>query len=181
MKKEIEKKVMEIVADKVISQTFSDLKRAQGEIKLTDALGRSWEDTCKDKECLEVDSLDNVVVIMETEKAFDISISDEQAEKIVTVQDLVNTVKSLIKKERISREEVLLAISVYLYEERYYPAGEVIDETTSLEHVDKMDKALLAAHLEDAFPLLLPSLPEDCTKRFNTVGEVIDEVMATVG
>jgi len=45
---------------------------------------------------LGADSLDTVELIMELEKAFGISIPDEEAEKITTVGDAINFVKSKV-------------------------------------------------------------------------------------
>ena len=45
---------------------------------------------------LGADSLDQVELIMAMEEEFDVSISDEDAEKIATVQDAVNYVKKAI-------------------------------------------------------------------------------------
>lgn len=44
-------------------------------------------------EDLGADSLDTVELVMAFEEEFDIEIPDEQAEKIVTVQDAVNYIK----------------------------------------------------------------------------------------
>ncbi|MEJ2688413.1 MAG: acyl carrier protein [Deltaproteobacteria bacterium] len=44
---------------------------------------------------LGADSLDLVELIMAMEEAFDIEIADEVAEKIVTVQDAINHIKSV--------------------------------------------------------------------------------------
>ena len=44
---------------------------------------------------LGADSLDLVELIMAMEEAYDIEIADEVAEKIVTVQDAINHVKSV--------------------------------------------------------------------------------------
>ncbi|ANB62054.1 acyl carrier protein [Anoxybacillus voinovskiensis] len=46
------------------------------------------------KEDLGADSLDVVELVMELEDEFDMEISDEEAEKIVTVGDAVNYIKS---------------------------------------------------------------------------------------
>ena len=43
---------------------------------------------------LGADSLDQVELIMAMEEEFDISISDEDAEKIATVQDAINYIKN---------------------------------------------------------------------------------------
>ena len=44
---------------------------------------------------LGADSLDVVEIIMEIERQFDIHISDEDAEKIATVGDLINEIKKM--------------------------------------------------------------------------------------
>lgn len=46
------------------------------------------------KDDLGADSLDVVELVMELEDEFDMEISDEEAEKIVTVGDAVNYIKS---------------------------------------------------------------------------------------
>jgi acyl carrier protein len=46
------------------------------------------------KEDLGADSLDVVELVMELEDEFDVEISDDDAEKIVTVGDAVNYIKS---------------------------------------------------------------------------------------
>ncbi|MBM7644325.1 acyl carrier protein [Scopulibacillus daqui] len=46
------------------------------------------------KEDLDADSLDVVELVMELEDEFDIEISDEDAEKIVTVGDVIDYIKS---------------------------------------------------------------------------------------
>ena len=45
---------------------------------------------------LGADSLDQVELIMAMEEEFDVSISDEDAEKITTVQDAINYVKKAL-------------------------------------------------------------------------------------
>jgi acyl carrier protein len=45
---------------------------------------------------LGADSLDQVELIMAMEEEFDVSISDEEAEKIATVQDAINYVKKAL-------------------------------------------------------------------------------------
>lgn len=45
---------------------------------------------------LGADSLDQVELIMAMEEEFDISISDEDAEKIITVQDAINYINKAI-------------------------------------------------------------------------------------
>ena len=49
-------------------------------------------------ESLGVDSLDTVELIMEFEKVFDVSISDDKAEKIQTVGDAVKYIEDNIKQ-----------------------------------------------------------------------------------
>jgi acyl carrier protein len=49
------------------------------------------------KDDLGADSLDVVELVMELEDEFDMEISDEEAEKIVTVGDAVNYIKSKSK------------------------------------------------------------------------------------
>ena len=49
------------------------------------------------QEDLDADSLDVVELIMAIEDEFDIEISDEEAEKIVTVKDAVNYIQSKIE------------------------------------------------------------------------------------
>lgn len=46
---------------------------------------------------LGADSLDTVELIMELEKEFDLSIPDEEAEKIVTVGDAISFIENNIK------------------------------------------------------------------------------------
>lgn len=48
------------------------------------------------KEDLGADSLDVVELVMELEDEFDMEISDDDAEKIVTVGDAVNYIQSLV-------------------------------------------------------------------------------------
>ncbi len=45
---------------------------------------------------LGADSLDQVELIMAMEEEFDVSISDEDAEKIATVQDAINYIKKAL-------------------------------------------------------------------------------------
>lgn len=47
---------------------------------------------------LGADSLDQVELIMAMEEEFDVSISDEEAEKIMTVQDAVDYIKKALEK-----------------------------------------------------------------------------------
>lgn len=48
---------------------------------------------------LGADSLDQVELIMAMEEEFEISISDEDAEKILTVQDAVNYITKALEKK----------------------------------------------------------------------------------
>ncbi|WP_185877848.1 acyl carrier protein [Blattabacterium cuenoti] len=50
---------------------------------------------------LGADSLDIVELIMEFEKEFEISISDEIAEKITTVGEAISAIKNLLKDKNI--------------------------------------------------------------------------------
>jgi acyl carrier protein len=68
----IEKRVKEIVAE----QLSVDEAQVTGEAAFMDDLG--------------ADSLDQVELVMALEEEFDIEISDEDAEKIVTVQDAID-------------------------------------------------------------------------------------------
>ncbi|WP_185873029.1 acyl carrier protein [Blattabacterium cuenoti] len=49
---------------------------------------------------LGADSLDIVELIMEFEKEFNISISDQKAEKITTVKEAIESIKELIKDKQ---------------------------------------------------------------------------------
>ena len=72
---EIQTKVVEIIVDKL------GVKEAEvtPEASFTGHLG--------------ADSLDTVVLIMEFEKAFDLQIPDEEAEKIATVGDVIKYIE----------------------------------------------------------------------------------------
>jgi len=72
----IEEKVKKIVAEKL----SVELEEVVPEASFVDDLG--------------ADSLDLVELIMAMEEAFDIEISDEEAEKLQTVQDAVNYIKT---------------------------------------------------------------------------------------
>ena len=72
----IEEKVKKIVAEKLSIEPGEVVPEAS----FVDDLG--------------ADSLDQVELIMAMEEAFDIEISDEEAEKLQTVQDAVNYVKA---------------------------------------------------------------------------------------
>ena len=74
----IEKRVKEIVAE----QLGVDEAQVTNEASFMDDLG--------------ADSLDTVELVMEFEKAFNVQIPDEDAEKIATVGDAVNYLKSKI-------------------------------------------------------------------------------------
>ena len=72
----IENKVMKIIAEKL----SVDLEEVVPEASFVDDLG--------------ADSLDLVELIMSMEEEFDIEISDEQAEKLVTVKDAIDFIKA---------------------------------------------------------------------------------------
>ena len=64
---------------------------------VVEQLGISPEDVtpeAKFVDDLDADSLDTVELVMAFEEAFDIEIPDDDAEKVVTVQDAVNYVRS---------------------------------------------------------------------------------------
>lgn len=77
---EIEKKVREIIVDK-LCQNESDIM-----------LESSFQGD------LGADSLDTVELIMEFERVFDVSISDDKAEKIQTVGDAIKYIEANINK-----------------------------------------------------------------------------------
>ena len=72
----VEEKVKEIIMD----QLGVDEKQVNSEASFIDDLG--------------ADSLDTVELVMALEEAFDIEIPDEEAEKIVTVQNAVDYIKT---------------------------------------------------------------------------------------
>jgi len=72
----IEKKVREIVAE----QLERDVNEVKGESSFIEDLG--------------ADSLDIVELVMKMEEEFSIEIPDEEAEKIKTVNDVVNYIQS---------------------------------------------------------------------------------------
>jgi acyl carrier protein len=76
---ELKGKVMDIVAN----QLGVDKEIVTPEAKVVDDLG--------------ADSLDVVELVMALEEAFDLEIPDEEAEKIVTVQDICDYLADAIK------------------------------------------------------------------------------------
>ncbi|MCU0560490.1 MAG: acyl carrier protein [Desulfobacterales bacterium] len=74
MSESIEEKVMKIIAEKL----SVDLSEVKPEASFVDDLG--------------ADSLDLVELIMSMEEEFGVEISDEDAEKIVTVKDAISYV-----------------------------------------------------------------------------------------
>ena len=72
---EIQEKVVKIIVDKLGVKVSEVVPEAS----FTGALG--------------ADSLDTVELIMELEKAFDLQIPDEDAEKIATVGDAINYIE----------------------------------------------------------------------------------------
>jgi len=76
---EINEKVQAIIAEKL----SVDVADVTAEKSFTNDLG--------------ADSLDTVELIMEFEKAFNISIPDDQAEKITTVGDAIQYIENNIK------------------------------------------------------------------------------------
>ncbi len=79
MSEEIAKKVIAIVVDKLGVEE----SQVKPEANFTSDLG--------------ADSLDTVELIMELEKEFNISIPDDQAEKIATVADAINYIENATK------------------------------------------------------------------------------------
>lgn len=73
----VEEKLIDIIAE----QLSVDKDKVVPQASFVDDLG--------------ADSLDLVELIMAMEEAYDIEIADEVAEKIVTVQDAINHVKSV--------------------------------------------------------------------------------------
>jgi acyl carrier protein len=73
----IEDKIKQIIADKL----GVELNEVVPAASFVDDLG--------------ADSLDLVELVMTMEEEFDVDISDEDAEKLVTVQDAINFVKAL--------------------------------------------------------------------------------------
>ncbi len=72
----VEDKVIKIIAEKL----DVDLDEVVPKAALVDDLG--------------ADSLDLVELVMTMEEEFDIEISDEEAEQLVTIQDAINFIKS---------------------------------------------------------------------------------------
>ena len=60
---------------------------------------------------LGADSLDIFQIIMGIEEEFDIEIDNEEAEKIVTVQDAVDQIKKAVEYDWIKRKKPLWAFS----------------------------------------------------------------------
>lgn len=73
------------VYDKVKELIVEQLGVDEGEISLT----KSFKD-------LNADSLDLVELVMAIEEEFDLEINDEDAEKIRTVEDVVNYLEELV-------------------------------------------------------------------------------------
>lgn len=74
----VEDKVKKLIAEKL----SVELEEVIPEASFVDDLG--------------ADSLDLVELIMSMEEKFDIEIEDEEAEKLLTVQDAVNFIKALL-------------------------------------------------------------------------------------
>ncbi|MEW5803864.1 MAG: acyl carrier protein [bacterium] len=77
----IENRVKEIITE----QLGVDEKEVTADASFIDDLG--------------ADSLDTVELVMALEEEFDIEISDEDAEKIITVSDAVNYITENVKEE----------------------------------------------------------------------------------
>ena len=81
-KDDVSKKVMEIVA----KQLEKDQKEVTPESSFANDLG--------------ADSLDTVELVMALEEEFETEIPDEEAEKIITVQDAVNFIAENMNSEK---------------------------------------------------------------------------------
>jgi len=77
--------VLERLKKIVVEQLGVDEEQVTPEASITDDLG--------------ADSLDRVELVMAIEQEFNIEISDEDAEKIETIQDAVNYVKKRAEEE----------------------------------------------------------------------------------
>lgn len=78
---------------------LTDSQKQQVKEVLADKLGFEIEEIQDDSELkndLGTDSLDDIELIMEFEKLFDISIKDEDAENVKTVSDIYNLISSLL-------------------------------------------------------------------------------------
>jgi len=76
---------------------FDDVKAI-----IVEQLGVKPEEVTPDASFVEdlgADSLDTVELVMALEEKFDLEIPDEDAEKILTVQDAVNYIEAHMKKE----------------------------------------------------------------------------------
>jgi len=73
----------------LIEDKIKAILKEQLDVDVTDISSTIAED-------LHADSLDKIELIMSIEDAFDISISDVDAEKIITVNDLISYVKTKI-------------------------------------------------------------------------------------
>ena len=65
---------------------------------LTDSLSVSASQIIPEAHIIDdlgADSLDTVEIVMRLEEAFDILIEDEESEKMLTVQDIINFIESL--------------------------------------------------------------------------------------
>jgi acyl carrier protein len=77
--------VLERLKKIVVEQLGVDEEQVTPEASITDDLG--------------ADSLDRVELVMAIEQEFNIEISDEDAEKIETIQDAVNYVQKRVEEE----------------------------------------------------------------------------------
>lgn len=79
--------------------TRQDIEKKVTDI-LVDKLGIEPEDVKSEadfREDLEGDSLDLMVVVMEIEKDFSISVTDEEADQVKTVADIIGLVERYVK------------------------------------------------------------------------------------
>lgn len=86
---------MEGVLEMSREQIFEEIKGALVDVLgLEDDSGIKEEDNIIDN--LGADSLDFVELIMKLEQIFEVKIEDEDVERIVTVEDLVNYIESIL-------------------------------------------------------------------------------------
>ena len=95
--------------DKKVLNEFADESLMRQVIEITAAmLGLSYDKVTPESHFVDdlgADSLDMVELVMAMEEEFELGISDEAAEKIVTVQDAFNYIRNQLKGEDKKRKE----------------------------------------------------------------------------